>query len=203
MNALATESTSQVEAPDERAGEDPPPGRDRAFAELFRAHHQRVLAYLLRRAAEPETARDLTAEVFRLAWERALAGDLPGPPWLFVAARYLLANSNRAEASRRRAQGALVGELTRDPNWAGAAGSPAGSPPPGLLDADDLGERVRLTLGSLPDAQRELLTAYYWDSLSGAECAALLGCSAPAVWMRLTRARAAFKDLFTASEEKP
>jgi RNA polymerase sigma-70 factor (ECF subfamily) len=162
--------------------------RDRAFAQLFRSQYPRVQAYLLRRVAEPETARDLSAEVFRWAWERALQGEQPGAPWLFVTARNLLANSNRALARWNRAQGALVGELTRDPNLAAS-------------QADELKERVERALAALAPAQRELLAAHYWDGLSGAECAALLGCSIPAVWMRLTRARAAFKDIFVALEE--
>jgi RNA polymerase sigma-70 factor (ECF subfamily) len=164
---------------------------------LFRGQYPRVQAYLLRRVAEPETARDLSAEVFRLAWERALRGELPGAPWLFVTARNLLANSNRALARWNRAQDALVGELTRDRNQPDAAAAPA----IGAGAAADLEERVEQALAALPQAQRELLAAHYWDGLSGAECAALLGCSIPAVWMRLTRARAAFKAIYLASEE--
>ncbi|MDR2377964.1 MAG: RNA polymerase sigma factor [Bifidobacteriaceae bacterium] len=167
--------------------------RDRRFSELFQAHHPRVQAYLLRRTQDREQARDLAAEVFRLAWERALANGQPDPPWLFVTARNLLANARRASDRADRLRLTVAGELTRDPQ----------PHSPGQGDGlADLRERVRVCLDALPEPQREVLMAHYWDDLSGAECAALLGCSTPAVWMRLSRARAAFQSRYSELEDQ-
>jgi hypothetical protein len=87
MNPLATDSVIGVTARHDpgRATPGPVPDgapepsgpRDDAFVDLFRAQYPRILAYLLRRLGEPETARDLAADVFRLAWERGLEGPLP------------------------------------------------------------------------------------------------------------------------------
>jgi RNA polymerase sigma-70 factor (ECF subfamily) len=168
--------------------------RDQAFAELFRAHYPRVQAYLWRRTLEPELARDLSSEVFRLAWEASLRTAVPTAPWLFVTARNLLANANRAAARSAKLRHLVAGELSRDPNLNTAAVSPA--------EMTDQQEQVRAALDALPGQQREILMAHYWDGLSGAECAALLGCSTAAVWMRLGRARAAFKDRYATLEDQ-
>nr|MDQ6949985.1 RNA polymerase subunit sigma-24 [Actinomycetota bacterium] len=40
------------------------------FEALFEAHHQDVLAYLLRRTEQPADAADVLAEVFLIAWRR-------------------------------------------------------------------------------------------------------------------------------------
>ncbi|MDR2454804.1 MAG: sigma-70 family RNA polymerase sigma factor [Bifidobacteriaceae bacterium] len=165
--------------------------RERQFAELFQLHHGRVEGYLLRRVQDRERAQDLAAEVFRVAWTRALEGGVPSPPWLFATARNLLANAWRAEGRAARLEAALATELSRDPNPA--------MPPQQLAD---LREHVYAGLNELPQRQRELLMARYWDGLTGAECAALIGCPPAAVWMRLSRARAAFKAVYTRLEHE-
>ncbi|MDR3360223.1 MAG: RNA polymerase sigma factor [Bifidobacteriaceae bacterium] len=164
--------------------------REREFTRLFTADYPRILAYLLRREAEPETARDIAAEVFRIAWEKD--GPLPDAPWLFVTARNLLANSNRSRVRAAELRQTIINHLTRDSH-------PGSAPAPPAPSAEE--DQVRQILARLPEPQREILTAHYWDGLSGAECAALLGCSIPAVWKRLSRARAMFKTLLAQTQE--
>jgi RNA polymerase sigma-70 factor (ECF subfamily) len=170
---------------------------DLAVAALFRAHYPRVEAYLRRRLTDPESARDLAAEVFRLAWERATTppGVVPSAPWCFVTARNLLANARRQATRRAGTMAAIVGELSREP----VPGATAG---PDQQPGDPLGH-VAVALSALPERHREILMAHYWDGLTGPECAHLLGCSTPAVWMRLTRARNAFRQLYTTLEVQP
>jgi RNA polymerase sigma-70 factor (ECF subfamily) len=179
------------EAPTVPAG--PALAADIAFAGLFKAQYPRIQAYLLRRCGDGELSRDLSAEAFRLAWERTLTGLLPDPPWLFVTARNLLANANRAFARAAKARLALAVEQSREPAMAQGQ--------PGEVDSSAFQERVYLALETLPEAQREILIAHYWDALSGAECAALLGCSQAAIWMRLSRARSAFKTVYSQLED--
>ncbi|MDR2253299.1 MAG: RNA polymerase sigma factor [Bifidobacteriaceae bacterium] len=167
--------------------------KDNAFANLFRANHPRVLAYIRRRVADSETASDIAADVFRLAWERALADAVPGPPWLFVTARNLVANAWRSAERAARLHREVAGHVARD--VFPAAASLSG-------DSSDLRERVDAALQALPGPQREALLAHYWDGLSAKECAALLGCSSTAARMRLSRARAAFSSHYQQLEEK-
>jgi RNA polymerase sigma-70 factor (ECF subfamily) len=150
---------------------------------MYTEEYPRVLAFCRHRVGDLSTAEDLTAEVFRIAWER-LGDDPPGPGWLFVTAKHVMANHRRAAIR-------LV-EVLRV-----AAREARPSPAP---DAD---LRVAAAMDALPEAQRTVLLLSYWDELTGAECGAVLGCSVPAVWMRLTRARAAFKTIFTTLEVQP
>jgi len=151
------------------------------FAALYAAQQPRVLAYVHRRTGQLALAEDLTGEVFRLAWEKS-AGHVPSPGWLFVTAKYLLANQRRADARTATLHRQVAESLGR----AGVT--------------DPAGERLLEALDRLAADQRELLLATYWDGLSGAECGQLFGCSTPAIWTRLRRARRALKQLYDSIE---
>ncbi|MDR1768391.1 MAG: sigma-70 family RNA polymerase sigma factor [Propionibacteriaceae bacterium] len=109
-----------------------------------------------------------------MAWEQ---DETPGSAWLFVTARNLLRNHHRANARLAELHNRLRMERAAEPPAANDA----------LLDA----------IETLPDSQRELLLAHYWDGLSGAECAALVGCSPGSVWVALHRARANLRRQLT------
>jgi RNA polymerase sigma-70 factor (ECF subfamily) len=143
---------------------------------------------------EPEAARDLAADVFRLAWERAVGpgGSMPSSGWLFVTARNVLANARRKSAREERGRAAIVGGVSRDP-------VPGATPGPDHYPADPHG-RVTGALAALAEPHREVLMAHYWDGMTASECARLLGCSTPAAWTRLSRARAAFRHAYTTLE---
>ena len=49
----------------------------------------------------------------------------------------------------------------------------------------------------LREPDRAALVLHYWDGLKAAEMAAVLEVSVPAVWVRLHRARQAFRATFT------
>jgi len=142
-----------------------------AFVTLYKAQYPRVLAYARRRLPGLAEAEDCAAEVFRIAWEQDRTPDVG---WLFVTARNLTYAAHRAEGHRRdlASRFAFTPEADADPDL-------------GVLEALD-----RLT-----EPERELLMAYYWDDLSGAQCARVLGCSVGAVWVRLHRARQALKEV--------
>jgi RNA polymerase sigma-70 factor (ECF subfamily) len=153
------------------------------FAALYAAQQPRVLGYVHRRVGNLAQAEDVTAEVFRIAWEKT-GEDVPSPGWLFVTARYVVANQRRSGLRAADLHRQVAEELGRRP----------------VTGDDPVGERVLEALDRLPADQRELLQATYWDGLTAAECAALFGVSTPAVWTRLHRARAALKRLFEAIE---
>jgi len=144
--------------------------QDSAFVELFEKQYPRVVAYARRRLGSMPDAEDCAAEVFRLAWEH---DSLPSVGWLFVTARNIVYAVKR---SHRR-----LSELCF--RIAAEEGAPMAPEDLGVLEAMD----------SLSETDREILMAYYWDDLSGAQCAQLMGCSSAAVWVRLHRARQALK----------
>lgn len=146
------------------------------FVAVYTRDYPRLLAFVLRRTGDRGVAEDLTAEVFRIAWERIDTGA-PTSVWLFVTARNLTMAHHRG--TRRSA---VVRQRLIDAGSGGADGVP-----------DRGGERVVAAMDALSAGQRELLMARYWDELSGAECAAIAGCSVGALWVRLHRARAALR----------
>lgn len=143
-------------------------GKREAFERLFRAHHDLVLAYALRRA-DPDDARDVVADTFLVAWRRF--DDAPTNaylPWLYGIARRTLANQRRA-AGRR---GALVERL----------GTSAAS-------AADSGGHLGVALAMLAEADREALLLVAWEGLEIADAARVLDCRPGTLRMRLHRAR--------------
>lgn len=80
-----------------------------AFARFYERHETLVIGYLMRRVRDPETAADLTAEVFAAALDAASRYRPDGPsaaPWLLAIAHNTLVSSLRhgrvEDAARRR-----------------------------------------------------------------------------------------------------
>ncbi|MFT3862618.1 RNA polymerase sigma factor [Micropruina sp.] len=155
------------------------PEQSRAlFAALYRRQYGPIIGYAQRRTGDRAVAEDITAEVFRIAWERC-AAEPPTRAWLFVTARNLVQAHHRANRRASALHDRLVAE-----HRTGAPVLPAG---------DD----VLAALGRLPEDQRELLMARYWDDLDAGDCAALCHCSVGTLWVRLHRARAALRRELT------
>ena len=150
----------------------------------FRAHADRVLAYLLHRT-DRETAQDVLQEVFVTAFRKA--AQLPDPPtgWLFGTARRLLANAERG--NRRRDLLALrVADTTpRNPR----------SP----FDDNGVGDVVAGALAQLSNSDQEVLTLSAWYELSAEQAAQALGCSRATYTVRLHRARHRLADRLRAA----
>ncbi|MFF5536746.1 RNA polymerase sigma factor [Streptomyces cinerochromogenes] len=152
------------------------------FTALYTREHPRVCAYVHRRSGDRGAAEELTAEVFRTAWERMTDGQDVGTGWLFVTARNLLSNHHRSMARLSEIHRAVAETMGRAP-------------------ASDRDDAVLDALDRLPAAHREVLLLSYWDGLSAAEAGAVLGCSTSAVWVRLHRARKAFRAVYDLSQE--
>ena len=148
------------------------------FTSLYQAHHGAILRYAARRT-DPDTARDVVAETFLVAWRRLAAVPAePGQaePWLYAVARRVLAN---AERSRRRSQ--RVAERV----WHESHDEQAPDP------ASAVSERARIAqaLSQLNEADREALRLIGWEELDIAGAALVMGCSRSAMGVRLYRAR--------------
>lgn len=150
------------------------PGPARLDA-LWRAHAVRVQAYALRHA-DPDTAQDVLAEVFVVAWRRL--DDVPEDalPWLLVVARNLLRNAERARRRRERLTETL-GRL--ESATAGTA--------PDVVAAER--DTLLRALADLTETEREALLLVSWDGLSPADAAQVAGCTRAAFHVRLHRAR--------------
>lgn len=145
------------------------------FAELFDRTHQPLLAYAVRRVADPGDAADVVAETFLVAWRRL--DDVPegdqARPWLFGVARRVLANLYRGERRRSALADRLRAEL------------PMVVQPP----VEDGPSLVEQALAGLGDDDQELLRLVAWEQLARDEIALVLGVSRAVVRVRLHRAR--------------
>lgn len=157
-----------------------------AFRAFYERYAERVHGYHLRRARDPEAARDLTAETFAQAWLsrrrfRDRAGGSAGP-WLFAIARNVLVGSVRKQQLERKAcerLGVLVeARAEPDETW---------------LDGLDG------MLEDIPDAVRLRVV----DELAYEDVARELGTTPAAARVRVHRGLSALRNRFRERLEAP
>lgn len=167
-------------------GDDPGPapgGQESAsgdvdrFSAMWGSYAHRILAYATRHVGA-ETAQEVVAETFLVAWRRLQ--DVPGDPlpWLIVVARNTIAGGRRSQHRARTLQAELA-RLER------AAAPVAAGPEPVVVDR----EVMLRGLAGLTDVEREALLLIAWDGLTAAQAAAAAGCSTATFHVRLHRAR--------------
>jgi RNA polymerase sigma-70 factor, ECF subfamily len=162
---------------------------DERFNALYRAHYPAVLRYASRRA-DPDTARDVVADTFLVAWRKLKiipADPEQVEPWLYGVARRMLANSDR---SRRRTQ-RLTDRLShQNPDMQ----------QPDLAVAVTERERLAQALARLSEADQEALRLIGWEELDLAAAAIAMGCSRSVMAVRLHRARRRLEQILIAAE---
>lgn len=148
------------------------------FNALYGAHYRAVLSYAARRT-DPDTARDVVAETFLIAWRRLEAVPADSgqvEPWLYGVARRVLANADRAQRRTQRLAARAIQDLADE-----ALADPA------LVVSER--HRVLQALHRMPEAEREALRLVGWEGLDLAGAALAMGCSRSAMAVRLHRAR--------------
>ena len=146
--------------------------REDQFEALFAAHHEKVLAFFLRRTDQPADAADLVGETFLIAWRRMEEVRDRADLWLFGVARRVLANHRRGRSRQTHLADRLREALHSSP--------PAVEESIGLVAAE---------LARLSPSDRELLTLTAWEGLRPADLAVVLGTSEVTARVRLHRAR--------------
>jgi RNA polymerase sigma factor (sigma-70 family) len=155
--------------------------RRRRFDALFREQVEGIASYCRWRSRSRSDAEDAVAEVFLIAWRRlddVPAGD-NARPWLYAAARRVMANQARANARRRRLNQRLNAE---------AAAAPA--------EEDPRISRVHDALAALDPRDREVLLLAEWEGLTPAEIGRAMHRPPVTVRVRLHRARRRFRVAF-------
>jgi RNA polymerase sigma-70 factor (ECF subfamily) len=160
-----------------------------AFAELYRRHVHRVVAFAVRRCTRPEEVPDLVAAVWLEVIDSAERFDPArgrAVPWLLGIAANLSANDARRRAREREALQRLAGRrvLDEDDYQRLEARIDAVRVAPGLRDAID----------ALPPGERAVVELVVLDELSPAQAAGALGIVPAAARMRLARARRKLRD---------
>jgi RNA polymerase sigma factor (sigma-70 family) len=148
------------------------------FETLYGANYKAIYTYVYRRVPLARTdVADIVSDTFIIAWRRI--GDLPAAPqdrpWLFGVARLRLLEYHRINWHLARLSSRLEAEHLRADH------------PESATDLRCL--RVQVALNELRQLDREVLTLIYWDGLSHAETASVLGCSINAVALRVKKAK--------------
>ncbi len=145
--------------------------REERFTQLCDAYYRAVRAYAWRR--DPDSADDVVAESFTIAWQRLDSVPAEALPWLIGVARNVRLNRQRGERRRReREQQAAPGEAV-----------------PSFIEALEAHSALADALRRMSGSDREILLLAAWERLDRAGLAAALGCSKPAAAVRLFRAR--------------
>jgi RNA polymerase sigma factor (sigma-70 family) len=157
------------------------------FEQMYRAHGGAVRTYA-RRRSDTETADDVVADVFVVAWRRLdKVPDGDPLPWLLGVARRALANHRRAA----RRQRALRRRIRSDPT-VGLAEQAAGA----AVD-----QAAFAALEQLDERDREVLLLVAWEGLTPARAAVVLGIRPNTFSARLSRARRRFERALDAEHE--
>jgi len=161
--------------------------RERRFRELYVRHYSTLLAYALRRLADPADAHDLVADTFLVLWRRledAPVSDDEIPLWLYGVARRVLTNRHRTRERHAR----LTQRIAQSP----AEGATLEEVTSSRSDA----RRLLKALLTLSEQDRELLLLATWEHLTTDELATVIGCSENAAAIRLHRARKRLTEVY-------
>lgn len=179
----------------------PTSGPDR-FRAVYTDVYDDVLRYVQRRTHEFDRAEDVVADAMLAAWRRI--DDLPPDPgdaraWIFGIARNCLLNEARS-VRRSDALGVRLAGAVGPARLAAAAtpmNDDATAPMTAIVPdtADEVVARVDLAAAwdRLTDDEQDVLALTVLDGLTSAQAGAVLGITANAYRLRLTRARAALR----------
>jgi RNA polymerase sigma-70 factor (ECF subfamily) len=173
-----------------------PAEREQRFRDVYEAAYADLLRFV-RRRAHPSHAEDVVGEVMLVAWRRLddVPTELPAArAWLFGVARKTLQNTRR----REERHGAVAVRLAEGPLDSLDAG---GHPDLVACRIDVAAAWPRLSA-----TDQEAMALAVLDGLTAPEAAAVLGISATAFRLRLSRARRSLRrqvDATTASDAVP
>jgi RNA polymerase sigma factor (sigma-70 family) len=153
------------------------------FERLWATSYAAVHGHAARRVGA-ERADEVCAEVFLIAWRRL--DELPADtlPWLFATSRNVIGTLWRGDGRRERLRERLE---VQSPE--------AVTDEPELLDAE-----LEAALGRLGELDRELVLLVYWEGLTPARAAKVLGLVPATARTRLWRARSRLGRLLSPEE---
>lgn len=160
-------------------------GNSSAFAELIRRYERTALSVAYGCVADASTAGDVTQEALLRAWQRL--GELKEPErfgaWLTRIVRNLAADHIRRRPFQQVENMEVLEGL-----------EPSRIDPTADLDQAEMRNRIDQALHTLDETTRSAVVLRYYDGLPSKRIGEVLGLSAAAVDMRLSRARAELRE---------
>src|SRR4029453_1460200 len=151
------------------------------FGGFFRAEYETLLRAIYLISGSRDEAEELAQDTFVKAYERwDRVGEMDNPAgYLYRTA----VNKRRSVARRLRLAAQRAFSLR---------------PPDVIAESDDR-DQIRRALALLPESQREAIVLVEWLGLTDAEAGRVLGASAGAVRVRISRAKASLRPLMERS----
>jgi RNA polymerase sigma factor (sigma-70 family) len=160
-------------------------GDTTAFAELIQRFERTALSVAYGCVGDASTAGDVTQEAFLRAWQRL--GELKEPErfgaWLSRIVRNLAADHVRRRPFQQVQNMEVLEGL-----------DPSRIDPTADLDRAEMKHRLDQALGTLDETTRSAVVLRYYDGMPSKRIGELLGLSAAAIDMRLSRARAELRE---------
>jgi RNA polymerase sigma-70 factor (ECF subfamily) len=178
---------------------------DRArFHGLVDRYKQRLFAYIVYRLGDPDTAEDLTQDVFLQVFRAAIGSGFHQrcsiKTWLFTIANNRITDQLRADGRRRRvvSDEPDVQERANPPGPAAAADD---ADPLRILLKREAVQRANAILQMLPAEQCEAITLRIHGGLRFAEIAEVVGCPVATAKSRMRYGLIKIHDILMAEEE--
>ena len=148
------------------------------FEALFRAYSNDILGYAMRRVDNRETAADVMAEVFAVAWRKidVVPDGEQARLWLFGVARNVVSNQNRGIRRRNNLAGHLASQI---------AGTDL---EPEVTESSETGAVLK-AMKDLREDERELLQLVIWDGLKPSQAAKVVGIPGTTARTKMHKAR--------------
>jgi RNA polymerase sigma-70 factor (ECF subfamily) len=160
----------------EQAQNDP-----QAFVGLYDRYFRRIYSFVYLQTHDEALTKDVTASTF----EKALVNigrfqwrGVTFSAWLYRIARNELAQQRRRQRLRNLFRADFAGQQQRFQERAAEA----------AVQVSEQHDRLHIALSRLSAADRELISLRFFDELSSAETAEILGVSTSNVYVRLHRA---------------
>ena len=154
---------------------------------LYESHGEELRRFVLGVVRDP----DLTGDVMQATFSKALELGHTARPETLKGWLFRVAFHEALAARRRRLSGDRARRRLADLGRAGGAGAQADHPDDGLIRSETV-DAVRRALGTLPDAQRQVVLARVYDDKTFAQIARETGLPLGTV---LTRMRLALNKL--------
>jgi RNA polymerase sigma-70 factor (sigma-E family) len=160
-----------------------------SFATVFNAHHRQAvrLAYLL--VSDPHLAEDIVSEAFAKVYVRWSKGEVRD---VGAYLRRAVANEANSRLRRRYLERRVADERSGDDRGVRLVDEQAAEH-----------DQVWRAIERLPDRQRAAVVLRYYEDLSEAETAEVLGVSLGTVKSQTSRGLARLQDLLTEAPSTP
>ena len=166
-------------------------GDERAFRQLVERHQNAVVGTVAKMLNDATEAEDIAQRAFLRVWKHAKRWrpEAKFTTYLFTITRNLVYNESRRRSRRKE----VSADERQDDSGFEASGDPRHEPDSEALKTE-MQEEIDAVIQRLPEAQRDAVILYAYESMPYEEIAKVLGTSVSSVKSLLFRARTTLRD---------